>query len=98
MLEFLTLNTALKLLGVCVFIKLSNQVNQMVVSRKPASTEDYLFKIARITGTSEYDIFIKQPRPGLYLRRWSGVTSKNISCIKRFLTMSMISFAKTSAI
>ncbi len=59
MLEFLTLNTALKLLGVCVFIKLSNQVNQMVVSRKPASTEDYLFKIARITGTSEYDIFIK---------------------------------------
>ena len=59
MLEFLTLNTTLTLLGVCLFIKLSNQLNQMVVNRKANSTEDYLFKIARITGSSEYDIFIK---------------------------------------
>jgi len=59
MLEFLTLNTALTLVGVCLFIQLSNRLNQMLVSSRPASTEDYLFKIARITGTSEYAIFNK---------------------------------------
>ena len=59
MLEFLTLNTALTLIGVCLFIQLTNRINQLVVQNKPHSTEDYLFKIARITGTSEYNVFIK---------------------------------------
>jgi hypothetical protein len=27
--------------------------------RRPASTEDYLFKVARVTGKSEYDVFCK---------------------------------------
>ena len=59
MLEFMTLNTALTLIGACLFIQLSNRLDQRVVSSKPRSTEDYLFKIARITGTSEYHVFIK---------------------------------------
>ena len=59
MLDFLTLNTALTLAGVCLFVQLSNRINQVVVQNMPTSTEDYLFKIARITGTSEYHVFIK---------------------------------------
>ena len=33
--------------------------HQKFYSEKPATMEDYLYKIARITGKSEYDVFTK---------------------------------------
>ena len=35
------------------------QWNKSFFSNKPETMEDYLYKIARITGKSEYDIFLK---------------------------------------
>ena len=77
MLEFLTLNTALTLGAVFIFVQLSNRLNQMVIGRKPASTEDYLFKLARITGSSEYDIFIKAAETWPVSRATVGSDFKN---------------------
>jgi hypothetical protein len=33
--------------------------NRAVFSDKPVTMEDYLYKISRVTGKSEYDVFIK---------------------------------------
>lgn len=59
MLDFLTLNTALTLVGVYIFVHLSNRINQVAIQSRPVTTEDYLYKIARITGTSEYHVFLE---------------------------------------
>jgi hypothetical protein len=33
--------------------------NKAVFSDKPVTMEDYLYKISRVTGKSEYDVFLK---------------------------------------
>ncbi len=78
--EFLTL------IGVCLFIQLSNRLNQMMVSSKPTSTEDYLFKIARITGTSEYAIFFKAAET------WPVVQSMVEEDFKEYLTNQVVPY------
>ena len=35
------------------------RVNKKISCHRPVSMEDYLFKISRVTGKSEYDIFCK---------------------------------------
>ena len=42
-----------------VFLRFLFHWNETFYSDKPVSIEDYLYKIARITGKSEYDIFLK---------------------------------------
>lgn len=42
-----------------VFFRLLFHWNKISFSDKPMSLEDYLFKIARVTGKSEYDVFLK---------------------------------------
>jgi hypothetical protein len=42
-----------------VFLRCLFHWNKTFTSDKPVSIEDYLYKTARITGKSEYDIFLK---------------------------------------
>ena len=42
-----------------VFFRLMFHWNKTYYSDSPTTMEDYLYKIARITGKSEYDIFLK---------------------------------------
>ena len=42
-----------------IFFRLMFHWNKNSYNDIPATMEDYLFKIARITGKSEYDIFLK---------------------------------------
>jgi len=42
-----------------LLLPLCQNQNRRMAAAKPATTQDYLFKIARLTGASEYDIFRK---------------------------------------
>jgi len=46
-------------------------LNQKIIRKRPAAIEDHLYKIARVTGKSEYDVFCKSAES------WP-VTSKKI--------------------
>ena len=42
-----------------LFLQLVHRLNHAATRIRQATAEDYLYKIARITGASEYDIFCK---------------------------------------
>jgi len=47
------------LLYVAMLFKAFSQQGRLFDPDKPVSMEDYIFKIARVTGNSEYDVFCK---------------------------------------
>jgi len=42
-----------------ILIRKISRVDKKIVGDQPLSMEDYLYKIARVTGHSEYDVFCK---------------------------------------
>ena len=42
-----------------ILFRTISRMDKKIVQDKPLSMEDYLFKISRITGHSEYDVFCK---------------------------------------
>lgn len=49
----------LMLVGAYGLANIMLRVQTRLTRLRPASTEDYLFKVARVTGKSEYDVFCK---------------------------------------
>ena len=47
------------MISVGALLRLLNILNKKISQDKPIRMEDYLYKIARVTGVSEYDIFCK---------------------------------------
>jgi len=42
-----------------ILFRAISRIDEKIVHDKPLSMEDYLFKISRVTGHSEYDVFCK---------------------------------------
>ena len=72
--------------GSFYYIGLSFHWNKTFFSEKPVTMEDYLYKIARITGKSEYDIFIKSAE------EWPISTGKIEEDFKAYLTRQTVPY------
>ncbi len=55
----LQLEAAMILAAAVLLFQLLQRQKRNTIKSRPATTEDYLYKIARITGSSEYEIFRK---------------------------------------
>ena len=69
-----------------VFFRLMFHWNKTFFSYQPVTIEDYLFKIARITGKSEYDIFVKSAE------EWPITTHKIDEDFKDYLTHQTVPY------
>ena len=69
-----------------VFFRLMFHWNRTFYSENPVTMEDYLYKIARITGKSEYDIFIKSAE------EWPIPTGKIEEDFKSYLTQQSVPY------
>ena len=62
------------------------RMNKIFTPAKPPTIEDYLFKIFRITGSSEYDIFCKSAE------NWPISSDKIDDDFKRYLSHQSIPY------
>jgi hypothetical protein len=69
-----------------VFFRLMFHWNKTFFNDKPATMEDYLFKIAGITGKSEYDIFVKSAE------EWPITTGKIEEDFKAYLNHQTVPY------